>query len=205
MWISVVVTRRKFCYSTFKVLTLCCLRCQSTSGVKTDIKQQTFRVANFPSDRMADKYWRFMLMICLLLDLAASRISILRSSSEPPVHGSPIKICGQVWEVVSKLISLSGNPEDTFLKLMQVTQPQNGSHLSVCVLKKVTFFWIYLNFTVKKLVNFTVIFFWRWTSHQSSIRQEHLRTPEAPFAISYSMVFYRSRNFFPGKHVKVQI
>jgi hypothetical protein len=37
------VTRR------FKVLTLCYLRCQSTRGVKTDIKQQPFRVANFPS------------------------------------------------------------------------------------------------------------------------------------------------------------
>ena len=47
----VVVTRRKFCYSTFKVLTLCRLRGQSTRGVKTDIKRQTFRVANFPSVR----------------------------------------------------------------------------------------------------------------------------------------------------------
>ncbi len=31
------------------MLTLCRLRGQSTRGVKTDIKQQTFRVANFPS------------------------------------------------------------------------------------------------------------------------------------------------------------
>ena len=31
------------------MLNTCRLRCQSTRGVKTDIKQQTFRVANFPS------------------------------------------------------------------------------------------------------------------------------------------------------------
>jgi len=39
------VTRRKILLFD---LTLCCLRCQSTRGVKTDKKQQTFRVANFP-------------------------------------------------------------------------------------------------------------------------------------------------------------
>jgi hypothetical protein len=48
------VTRRKFCYSTFKVLTLCCLRCQSTRGIKTDIKQQTFRIAYFSSAPKTD-------------------------------------------------------------------------------------------------------------------------------------------------------
>ncbi len=37
-------------YNGFTVLTLWRLRGQSTRGVKTDIKQQTFRVANFPSE-----------------------------------------------------------------------------------------------------------------------------------------------------------
>jgi len=50
MWISVVVTRRSFCYSTYLVLTTCRFKCQSTRVVKTDIKQQTFRVAKFPSE-----------------------------------------------------------------------------------------------------------------------------------------------------------
>ena len=50
MWISVVVTHRRFCYSTFKVLNTCRLRGQSTRGVKTNINRQTFRVANFPSE-----------------------------------------------------------------------------------------------------------------------------------------------------------
>ena len=48
MWISVVVTRKKFCYSTFKVLNTCRLRGQSTRGVKANIKRQTFRVARWP-------------------------------------------------------------------------------------------------------------------------------------------------------------
>ena len=49
MWILVVVIHRRFCYSTFEVLNTCRLRGQSTRGVKTDIKRQTFRVANFSS------------------------------------------------------------------------------------------------------------------------------------------------------------
>ena len=47
-----MVTCKIFCYSTFKVLNSCRLRCQSTRRVKTDIKLQTFRVANFPSVMM---------------------------------------------------------------------------------------------------------------------------------------------------------
>ncbi len=38
------------------MLTLYRLRGQSTRGVKTDIKQQTFRVANFPSARICEIY-----------------------------------------------------------------------------------------------------------------------------------------------------
>ena len=55
MWISVVLTHRRFCYSTFKVLTSCRLRCQSIRVVKTDIRRQTFRFANFPSEWVAIK------------------------------------------------------------------------------------------------------------------------------------------------------
>jgi len=38
-----------YLYAPFKVLNTCRLRGQSTKGVKTDIKRQTFRVANLPS------------------------------------------------------------------------------------------------------------------------------------------------------------
>jgi len=50
-----------------KVLNTCRFMSSSTMGVKTDIKRQTFTVANFPSVRLAPNYTATIMPFLILL------------------------------------------------------------------------------------------------------------------------------------------
>jgi len=100
MWISVVVTCKIICYSTFKVLNTCRLRCQSTRGVKTDIKQQTFRVANFPSNKWPYQVIERRQSIYIIKDVVKGKqikthIHNLRPFAFNPTQVNPLDVAQQ--------------------------------------------------------------------------------------------------------------
>ncbi len=84
------------------MLTLCRLRGQSTRGVKTDIKQQTFRIANFPSD--------VLLFGTTDNEYLSNTRKVLGTLRENKVTANPAKtrLCLKKVEYVGHLISSTG-------------------------------------------------------------------------------------------------
>jgi hypothetical protein len=125
------------------MLNTCRLRCQSTRGVKTDIKQQTFRVANFSSEPFEslrigplpsnekDKNHILLMMMhsCTSVDSERTLCRILLSNrilSPPGSDNATSQVA--LSDTMNRWIARQHAVPSAFLRIVTNTYPNSAEH-----------------------------------------------------------------------------